>query len=58
MQLSIDMKDNLRLWVHHAPKEVPIEDRGWVAGENGFAPTRDIIIGDITITMFEEALWT
>ena len=54
MQVSVNMKDSLRLWVHDADLSVQIEDKGIEDKEDGACRYRDIVIGDLTITMFEE----
>ena len=55
MQLSIEMKDNLHLWVHNVSDlSVKIEDKGITTKESDSSRSRNIWIGGITITMFEE----
>jgi hypothetical protein len=48
MQLTVDMSDNPRIWVHRCKDmTMNIEEK---SDEN----SRTIIIGDITITLFQE----
>ena len=55
MQVSVNMKDHLRLWLHDCDLSVQIKDSGIVDKLSiDLSRSRDIVIGDLIITMFEE----